>query len=83
MDAIAERDSNLILLVAHGGTIINIIIWWLRLDITSLPKISFDAALTSISVLRTNDWQKRIVERLNDTAHLYEEKLAGRIYLDL
>ena len=83
MDAVAERDTNLVLLVAHGGTIINIITWWLRLDISSLSKISFDAAPTSISVLRTNDCQKRTIERFNDTAHLYKEGLAKRIYPDL
>jgi broad specificity phosphatase PhoE len=71
MDRLARDQEDLLLLVTHGGTIINIVAWWLQLDIDMLDKVSFDASPASLSVLRVNQWNERTIERLNDTAHLY------------
>lgn len=79
MDRLSEDPQHPLLLVTHGGTIVNIIIWWLGLDAEWLSRVSFAVAPASISVLRLNQWQERTIERLNDTAHLYAAGLAEPI----
>jgi len=76
MDRLIEEQEGLLLLVTHGGTLVNIVAWWLQLDGEALSKISFNAHPTGISVLRTNRWGSHELERLNDTAHLYAAGLA-------
>jgi broad specificity phosphatase PhoE len=83
MDRLTKNQKRLLLLVTHAGTIINIVAWWLQLDMDMLSKIkvSFDASPTSISVLRMNQWNEHTIERLNDTAHLYAAGLSDKIQL--
>ena len=76
MDRLVEEQEGLLLLVTHGGTLINIVAWWLQLDIDGLSGLSFGAHPTSISVLHTNQWGDHELKRLNDTAHLYAAGLA-------
>jgi probable phosphoglycerate mutase len=75
---ISDQD-RLLVLVTHGGTIINVVAWWLRLEVEMLSQVSFDAAPTSVSVLRVNQWNERTIGRLNDTAHLYAAGLADNL----
>ena len=81
VEHLTESQESLILLVTHGGTIINIVAWWLQLEIDMLSEVSFDSSLTGITVLRTNQRNERTIERLNDTAHLYEAGLYEGIQL--
>ncbi len=81
MDRLARDQEKLLLLVTHGGTIINIIAWWLQLATDMLDKVSFTASPASISVLRLNQWNERTIERLNDTAHLYAAGLSDGMQL--
>ncbi|MCK5733789.1 MAG: histidine phosphatase family protein [Candidatus Latescibacteria bacterium] len=81
LDHLAGHRDGLLLLVAHAGTINNIVAWWLGLEIERLSKVAFGAAPTSISVLDVNPWGEQRVERLNDTAHLYAAGLSGSIPL--
>jgi len=76
MDRLVEEQEELLLLVTHGGTLFNIVAWWLQLDGEMLSKVSFSAHPTGISVLHTDQWGSHELERLNDTAHLYAEGLA-------
>jgi probable phosphoglycerate mutase len=76
MDRLIEKQDGLLLLMTHGGTLVNIVIWWLQLRNEMFPKMSFGAHPASISVLRVNQWGEHMLERLNDTAHLYAEGLA-------
>jgi broad specificity phosphatase PhoE len=71
MDRLARNQDAPLLLVTHAGTIINIVAWWLQLDIDMLSKVSFETSPASLSVLRVNEWKERTIEKLNDTAHLY------------
>jgi probable phosphoglycerate mutase len=64
------RDPAPLLLVTHGGTIVNIVAWWLGLEVDQLSRVSFPVAPASLSVLTVNHWQEHALERLNDTAHL-------------
>lgn len=68
------RKENALILVTHWGTIVNIVAWWLQLDM--LSRFSFDASPGSLSVLRLNRWGERTLERLNDTAHLEADELS-------
>ncbi len=81
MERLTENQEYALLIVTHGGTIINILAWWLKLEVDMLSEVSFDASPTSITVLRTNQWDERTIERLNDTAHLYAAGLHERIEL--
>lgn len=64
-------DDVVPLLVVHGGTLSNVVTWWLRLPLDVLPeRTPFAASPGSISVLRKNGHNNPIIERLNDTAHL-------------
>jgi broad specificity phosphatase PhoE len=76
MGRLIEDQGSLLLVVTHGGTLVNIVAWWLRLDDEMLSKVSFNAHPTSISVLGVNQWGEHVLERLNDTAHLYAAGLA-------
>lgn len=59
------------ILVVHGGTLSNIVVWWLGLPLEVLPEREpFSGAAGNISVLRTNRYGSHVVERLNDKAHL-------------
>ena len=77
MDRFTRDQEALLLLVTHAGTIINIVAWWLQLDIDMLCKVSFETSPASLSVLRVNRWNEHAIERLNDTAHLYAAGLLG------
>ncbi len=81
MERLTEDRQQPLLLVTHGGTIVNIVAWWLGLDVECLTRVSFIVAPASISVLRLNQWQEHTIERLNDTAHLYTAGLAEPISL--
>ncbi|MHC4715919.1 MAG: histidine phosphatase family protein [Planctomycetota bacterium] len=73
MDELKPRvhDDSLPVLVVHGGTLSNIVLWWLGLPLDALPeRTSFAASPGSLSVLETNRFGKPVVERLNDRAHL-------------
>lgn len=59
------------IIVTHGGTLSNIVAWWLRLPLDVLPERDpFAASPGSITVLRTNRHGNPSIERLNDRAHL-------------
>ena len=68
MDKLCDREEQ-VLIVSHGGTIQNIIRWWLGIPLTDFFKTSFGAANTSITILDTTPYRERRIERLNDTTH--------------
>ena len=75
-------DPAPLLLVTHGGTIIQIVAWWLHLDMDLLSRVSFPVAPASLSVLRINRWNEHTLERLNDAAHLQRIGLPQRIFAE-
>ena len=76
MGQLTRNQDAPLLVVTHAGAIINIVAWWLQLDIDMLDKVSFHASPASLTVLRVNRWNEHAIERLNDTAHLYATGLA-------
>ena len=67
MEKLIETEER-VLIVSHGGTIRNIIRWWLRIPLSNYFLVGFETANTSISVLDTR-FDVRRIERLNDTSH--------------
>jgi probable phosphoglycerate mutase len=76
------RDPAPLLLVTHGGTITNIVAWWLGLQLDQMSRVSFPVAPASLSVLRINHWNEHVLERLNDTAHLHVQGLSQDIFAE-
>jgi len=68
MDKLIETDER-VLIVSHGGTIQNIIRWWIGTPLTDFFITGFGTANTSITVLDTTSYRERRIERLNDTSH--------------
>jgi broad specificity phosphatase PhoE len=58
------------ILVTHGGAVINIIAWWLRLEVERLAHVSFGTSPAGITWLTTNAWNERTLKVLSDTSHL-------------
>ena len=67
MEKLSETEER-VLIVSHGGTIQNIIRWWLRIPRSDHFKIAFGTANTSVTVLDTL-YNARRVESLNDISH--------------
>jgi probable phosphoglycerate mutase len=65
-----DDEGALPIVVTHGGTMVCLVARWLGLSAEVLEPIGFSAHTTSITVLQTDQHGSRIVERLNDTAHL-------------
>jgi len=66
-----HNENGLPVLVVHGGTLSNIVVWWLGLPLDALAeRTCFSASPGSVSILNRNQYGKPVIERLNDRAHL-------------
>jgi broad specificity phosphatase PhoE len=72
MNEICESEDRLTLIVAHGGTIVNIVAWWLKLEEEDLSYVTFHTSPASLSVLTVTPLKERSIERLNDASHMQE-----------
>jgi probable phosphoglycerate mutase len=69
MDGIAAqcKDQESCVCIVHGGTLSNIVVWWLGIPLDDLPeRTCFAASPGSLSVLKRNRYGNPVVERLND-----------------
>lgn len=66
----ADPTDGTPILVTHGGVVVNVIAWWLRLDVELLAKMSFGVAPGGISWLISGPWNERILQSLGQTNHL-------------
>ena len=83
MESVAESasDEELTILVAHGGSVSNIVAWYLEIPADALPdRAPFSGAVGSITMLAKNRLDEPYIERLNDRAHLAEGGLEGLIF---
>jgi len=64
--------SENIMIVAHKGTIQNIVFSWMGMDISEVSEKNFsvDVKPASISILGVNKWQEHALFLLNDTSYL-------------
>lgn len=75
MERICDSEKKDIIIVTHGGTLANIIAWWMKFEPHMLVKTNFKASPGSISLLYKNNYEQNILRVLNDTSHLSELKL--------
>ena len=67
---VASAAAQTALIVSHGHAMVPIVHWWLGLGCDHYSSISFEFDCCSISDLAINQWQERVIRRLNDTGHL-------------
>jgi probable phosphoglycerate mutase len=72
MGELVEGNDRVMVAVTHGGTIVQIISWWLRLTPEQMVGASFKCEPAGLAVLKVTELRERMVERLNDTQHLAE-----------
>lgn len=71
MDELAAEAKPTSIIVTHGGTVSNIVAWWLRLPLDVLPeRTPFAGTPGGISLLRKNQHGNPAVRYFNDTSHL-------------
>ena len=68
MDKLIQREAH-VFIVSHGGTIQNIIRWWIGSPLSDYYRVGYGIANTSVTVLDSTESRERRIERLNDTAH--------------
>lgn len=68
----ADVEKENLLIVAHKGTVQNIIFRWLGMDMEAVVKHNFsvDVQPASVTVLGINKWHEHAIFRLNDVSHL-------------
>jgi len=70
MDELMKTHDAPMLIVTHGGTIVSIVSWWLRLSPEQMRGVSFHCEPASITALNLTELGEHRLERLNDTQHL-------------
>ena len=72
--ACADMEKENLIIVAHKGTIQNIIFYWLGFDIEEVNNYNFSVDILpgSVTVLGINKWLEHSIFLLNDTSHLHK-----------
>lgn len=68
----ADVEKENLLIVAHKGTVQNIIFRWLGMDMQQVVDYNYsvDIQPASVTVLGVNKWHEHTIFRLNDVSHL-------------
>lgn len=77
--ACADIEHENLLIVAHKGTVQNIVFHWLGMDMSKVAEHNFsvDVLPASVTILGINKWHEHAIFRLNDVSHLNREKGFG------
>lgn len=75
----ADLERENLLIVAHKGTVQNIVFHWLGMDMAKVVEQNFsvDILPASVTVLGVNKWHEHAIFRLNDVSHLNRERGFG------
>lgn len=70
--ACADWEKENLLIVAHKGTVQNLIFAWLGMSMEDVvaKNFSVDISPASITILGVNKWHEHCIYRLNDVSHL-------------
>lgn len=71
MNNLCESDESNLILVTHGGTLAYILAWWLEFSTDMLTTSYFSGSPGSISILSENNYNQHVLQKFNDTSHLY------------
>lgn len=74
-----EGQEERVILVTHGGVVMNVIYWWLRLPVKAMNNSYVRCSPGSISYLEEDALGYRSIKALNDTRHLDGLKREGRV----
>ena len=77
MERVTAEAEGPLLIVTHGGTIINVVAWWIRMPLDILSDFSLRTYNTGITILVETDLGERAIERHNDVAHLHQDGMAA------
>ena len=77
--AAANLEKENLVIVAHKGTVQNIIFRWLGMDMQQVVEhnYSVDVQPASVTILGVNKWHEHTIFRLNDISHLTQERGFG------
>ncbi len=75
----ADLEKENLIIVAHKGTVQNIIFYWLGMNMQQVVdfNLSVDILPASLTVLGINKWSEHALFRLNDTSHLQNNRGFG------
>lgn len=79
LKAVADWNKEHLIIVAHKGTVQNLLFAWLGMDMKDVVahNLSVDIAPASLTILGINKWQEHSIFRLNDISHLNQEQGFG------
>lgn len=71
----ADWEKENLIIVAHKGTVQNLLFAWLGMSMQEVVDKSFsvDISPASVTVLGVNKWHEHCIYRLNDISHLQKE----------
>ena len=75
----ADWENENLIVVAHKGTVQNILFAWLGMSMQEVvdKNFSVDISPASVTILGVNKWQEHCIYRLNDISHLKKHKGFG------
>jgi len=76
MERVTAEAEGPLLIVTHGGTIINVVAWWIRMPLETLSDFTLKTYNTGITILTESELGERAIERHNDVAHLHLDGIA-------
>lgn len=79
LKACADWEKENLLIVAHKGTVQNLLFAWLGMSMEEVvaKNFSVDISPASVTVLGVNKWHEHCIYRLNDVSHLHKNKGFG------
>lgn len=79
LKACADWDKENLLIVAHKGTVQNILFAWLGMTMEEVvaKNFSVDISPASVTILGVNKWHEHCIYRLNDVSHLKNSRGFG------
>ena len=76
MERVTGAADGPLLIVTHGGTMVNVVAWWIRMPLDTLSEFTLRTQNTGITILTDTELGERAIERHNDVAHLHLEGMA-------
>ncbi len=70
MERISSNEEKNLLLVTHGGTVSNILYWWLKFNPEIIRETCFLSSPASITILSKSRFNQNAMSIFNDTSHL-------------
>lgn len=70
VDRLRAPAADPLVLITHGGVVRAVVAWWLEMMPEQYDVTTFGTSAGSITILRTDDWDRRVLAVLGDVTHL-------------